>query len=175
MRVSTFKRGLKLSTRKYATEGKPVETAPLPRRVVIPINQHFGAPNTCLVQPGDRVLRGQKIAEGAAPGPMTAPVHASIAGIVKKIEMRMQSNNTEGLCVVIEAETPVSAESQALTETEILLMPPLDYKTCGREEALRRVRDAGLIGMGGAGFPSHVKLNPPPGKVIDTIIADGAE
>ncbi|MDR1655723.1 MAG: electron transport complex subunit RsxC [Treponema sp.] len=172
MRVSTFKRGLKLSARKHATEGKPVEAAPLPKQVVIPINQHFGAPNACLVQPGDRVVRGQKIAEGAAPGPMTVPVHASITGIVKKIEMRMQSNNTEGLCVVIEAET---AESQAAAGTDILLMPPLDYKTCSREEALQRIRDAGLIGMGGAGFPSHIKLNPPPGKVIDMIIADGAE
>jgi electron transport complex protein RnfC len=171
MRVSTFKRGLRLSTRKHATEGKPVEAAPLPKQVVIPINQHFGAPNTCLVQPGDRVVRGQKIAEGAAPGPMTVPVHASITGIVKKIEMRTQSNNTEGLCVVIESEIPGSAA----TETETLLMPPLDYKTCNREEALQRVRDAGLIGMGGAGFPSHIKLNPPPGKPIDTIIADGAE
>jgi electron transport complex protein RnfC len=165
--VSTFKRGLKLPTRKHATEGRPVELAPLPKQVVIPVNQHFGAPNKCLVQAGDRVIRGQKIAEGAAPGPMTVPVHASITGIVKKIEMRMQSNNTEGLCVVIEA--------QAGAEAEMLLMPPLDYKTCSREDALQRIRDAGLVGMGGAGFPSHVKLNPPPGKIIDLIIADGAE
>ena len=101
--VNTFKRGLKLPTRKHATEGKPVELVPSPRQVYIPVNQHFGAPNACLVRAGDTVKRGQKIADGASPGPMTVPVHASISGVVKKIENRTQSNNSEGLCVLIEA------------------------------------------------------------------------
>jgi electron transport complex protein RnfC len=166
MAVNTFKRGLRLDTRKEATEGKPVELAPMPKRVVIPINQHFGAPNKAIVSPGDRVRRGQKIADAAAPGPMTAPVHASISGVVKKIEPRTQSNNVEGLCFIIEAEGP---------EGGMELMPPLDVGACTKEEALGRVREAGLTGMGGAGFPVHVKLNPPPGKLIDYIIADAAE
>jgi electron transport complex protein RnfC len=106
MAVSTFKQGLRLPTRKHTTEGKPVELAPSPKQVVIPINQHFGAPNKSLVSVGDRVVRGQKIADAAGPGPMTVPVHASITGVVKKIEPRTQSNNTEGLCIVIEAEAP---------------------------------------------------------------------
>jgi electron transport complex protein RnfC len=172
MAVKTFKRGLRLSTRKHATEGKPVELVPMPLRVVIPINQHFGAPNQSLVKVGDLVKRGQKIADAANPGPMTAPVHASIAGIVKKIEPRVQSNNTEGLCIVIEAEAPgTEADNQVAAD----FMPPLDVFSCTREEALSRIREAGLIGMGGAGFPSHVKLSPPPNKPIDIIIADGAE
>ncbi|GHT66580.1 electron transport complex subunit C [Spirochaetia bacterium] len=171
MAVSTFKRGLKLPTRKHATEGKPVELCPAPKQVVIPVNQHFGAPNKCLVSVGDRVRRGQKIAEGANPGLLTVPVHASITGIVKKIEPRTQSNNSEGLCVIIEAEAG-DATSDTL-ETEY--MPPLDPYTCSKEDALTRIREAGLVGMGGAGFPSHVKLSPPPNKPIDIIIADGAE
>jgi electron transport complex protein RnfC len=169
--ANTFKRGLKLPTRKHATEGMPVELIPAPRQVAIPVNQHFGAPNKCLVRVGEKVRRGQKIAEGASPGPMTVPVHASLSGIVKKIEPRTQSNNTEGLCVLIEAEAgDVSADS---LETEY--MPPLDPFGCSREDALTRIREAGILGMGGAGFPSHVKLSPPPGKPVDTIIADGAE
>ncbi|MDR2211614.1 MAG: electron transport complex subunit RsxC [Spirochaetaceae bacterium] len=168
MTVSTFKRGLKLPTRKHATEGKPVELVPMPKQVVIPVNQHFGAPNKALVNAGDKVVRGQKIAEGAGPGPMTVPVHASISGTVKKIEPRLQSNNTSGLCIIIEAE-----EGQDQTTT--MFMPPLDPYTCTREEALGRIRDAGITGMGGAGFPAHVKLNPPPGKAVDIVIADGAE
>ena len=172
MAVSTFKRGLKLDTRKHATEGKAVELAPLPKQVVIPINQHFGAPNKVLVNIGDKVRRGQKIAEGLAPGPMTVPVHASVGGVVKKIEPRPQSNNSEGLCVIIEAD-PVTAQTAA-GEGD-LFMPSLDPFTCSKEEALQRIRDAGIIGMGGAGFPSHVKLSPPPNKPIDIIIADGAE
>jgi electron transport complex protein RnfC len=166
MTVSTFKRGLKLSARKHATEGKPVETVPAPKQVVIPINQHLGAPNKCLARPGDRVIRGQKIAEGASPGLLTVPVHASITGTVKKVEARTLSNNTEGLCVVIEA-------GEAGEET--LFLPPLDPFRCTREEALARIREAGITGMGGAGFPCHVKLSPPPGTPVDTIIADGAE
>jgi electron transport complex protein RnfC len=169
MTVSTFKRGLKLNTRKNATEGKAVEQAPMPGQVVIPINQHSGAPNKALVSVGDRVRRGQIIADGMAPGPMTVPVHASISGVVKKIEPRPQSNNSEGLCVIIEADT-----SAGQTE-EDLFMPPLDPFTCTKEEAFKRIRDAGIVGMGGAGFPAHVKLAPPPNKKIDIVIANAAE
>jgi electron transport complex protein RnfC len=97
---------------------------------------------------------------------MTVPVHASISGTVTKIEPRTQSNNTEGLCVVIEAEGPQDREE---------FFPPLDPFTCSKEDALTRIREAGIVGMGGAGFPAHVKLAPPPGKHIDLIIANGAE
>ena len=165
MALHTFKRGLKLDPRKHATEGKAIEIVPPPEQVVIPVNQHFGAPNKCIVSVGDIVKRGQRIAEGAAPGPMTVPVHASISGTVKKIEPRVLPNNTEGLCVIIDNDNG--------NETDF--MPPLDPYTCTKDEALQRVRDAGIIGMGGAGFPTHVKLNPPPNKPIDTIIANGAE
>jgi electron transport complex protein RnfC len=178
MAVKTFKRGLKLPTRKHATEGMPVELVPAPKQVVIPINQHFGAPNKCLVNVGDRVVRGEKIADAASPGPMTVPVHASISGVVKKIEPRTQSNNTEGLCVIIEAEAADSAADSAAGDNPELrehFMTPMDPFTCTKEEALARIREAGILGMGGAGFPSHVKLNPPPAKPIDIIIADGAE
>jgi electron transport complex protein RnfC len=146
---------------------------PSPKQVVIPINQHFGAPNRSLVNVGDRVIRGQKIADGA-PGAMTVPVHASISGVVSKIESRAVSNNTEGLCVVIDASTEDIASTRN-DEDAGQFLPPLDPFTCTKEEALARIREAGVLGMGGAGFPSHVKLSPPPDKHIDLIIADGAE
>ncbi|MDR1411377.1 MAG: electron transport complex subunit RsxC [Spirochaetaceae bacterium] len=164
MAAKTFKRGLFLPGRKHATEGKPAEAAPAPKQVVIPLNQHFGAPNKPLVAIGDQVKRGQKIADAINPGPLTVPVHASIAGIVKKIEPRPLSGNTDGLCVVIEA---------GADETDF--MPPLDIDRCTKEEALGRIREAGIIGMGGAGFPAHIKLSPPQNKPIDVLIADGAE
>jgi electron transport complex protein RnfC len=100
---------------------------------------------------------------------MTCPVHASITGIVRKIEPRSQSNNTDGLCVIIEADPE---DQSGAAES---FMPPLDPFACTKEEALTRIRDAGIVGMGGAGFPAYVKLNPPPGKTIDLIIANGAE
>jgi electron transport complex protein RnfC len=156
-------------TRKTATEGKAVELVPPPKQVVIPINQHFGAPNQSLVKVGDSVKRGQPIADAAAPGPMTVPVHASITGIVKKIEPRTQSNNSEGPCIIIETDNPTNDDADAE------YMPPLDPFACPKADALKRIRDAGITGMGGAGFPSHVKLSPPPNKTIDFIIANGAE
>ena len=103
MPVKSFQFGLKLNTRKHGTEGKPIETA-FPSQVVIPINQHFGAPNKAIVNVGDKVLRGELIADAAVPGSLSCPVHASISGTVKKIEPRIQSNNTQGLCIIIEAE-----------------------------------------------------------------------
>ncbi len=166
MAVKTFKRGVHLPERKDATAGKPYEHVSSPKQAVIPINQHFGAPNKSLVAVGDKVRRGQKIADAVNPGPMTVPVHASISGVVKKIEPRTQSNNLEGLCVVIEAAEVEGGDD---------FMPPLDAFSCTKDEALARIREAGLVGMGGAGFPVHIKLNPPPNKPIDLVILDGAE
>jgi len=171
--VHSFQRGLKLKTRKHATEGKPIETAVV-SQVVIPINQHFGAPNKALVNVGDKVIRGQVIADAAVSGPMTSPVHASITGVVKKIEPRIQSNNADGLCIIIEAENKAADDSNAEPADE-LFMPPIDPFGCTKEEALARIRDAGIIGMGGAGFPAHIKFNPPPGKTVDLVIANAAE
>ncbi len=163
METKTFKGGIHPPERKEATEGKAIERIPVPKQVVIPINQHFGAPNQALVKVGDVVKRGQKIAD--AEGRMTVPVHASVAGTVKKIEPRTQSNNTDGPCIVIE-----TAETD---ETDF--MPALDAFSCTKEEAIARIRDAGIVGMGGAGFPVYVKLAPPPNKPIDVVIANGAE
>jgi electron transport complex protein RnfC len=110
---------------------------------------------------------------------MTVPVHASISGVIKKIEPRTQSNNVDGLCIIIEAqedqqdqENSAGAVDPASNEE---YMAPLDPFSCTKEEALARIRDAGITGMGGAGFPAHIKLNPPPNKTIDLLIADGAE
>jgi electron transport complex protein RnfC len=163
MATKTFKGGIHPPERKDATEGKRIERIPVPKQVVVPVNQHFGAPNQCLVKVGDVVKRGQKIAD--AEGKMTVPVHAPVAGTVKKIEPRTQSNNLDGLCVVIE-----TAETD---ETDF--MPPLDGFSCSKEDAIQRIRDAGIVGMGGAGFPVYVKLTPPPNAPIDLVIANGAE
>jgi electron transport complex protein RnfC len=181
MAVKTFRGGAHPPERKDRSSGLAVERLRDVRQVVIPVNQHFGAPLQALVKVGDVVKRGQKIAD--ADGRMTVPVHASIAGVVKKIEPRTQSNNIEGLCIVIEPQAPASPGEGVSTVGSAALpatpgdqndfMPPLDAFTCGREEALARVRAAGIVGMGGAGFPTHIKLAPP--KPIALVIANGAE
>ena len=172
MAVKTFKGGAHPPERKDRSSGLAVERLRDIKQVVIPVNQHFGAPLQALVKVGDLVKRGQKIAD--ADGRMTVPVHSSIAGVVKKIEPRTQSNNIDGPCIVIEA-LPVPQEGQEAPTPEDLLdfLPPLDAFACTKEEALARVRAAGIVGMGGAGFPTHIKLAP--SKPISVVIANGAE
>ena len=164
MSLKTFSGGTHPPERKERTSGLPIEIVRGISQVVIPVNQHFGAPLAPIVAVGDRVKRGQKIAD--ASGRMTVPVHASVSGIVKKIEARMQSNNNDGLCVYIEADPTAQEGDKAF-------FPALDPFSCSTEAALERIREAGIVGMGGAGFPAHVKLNPT--KPIEFAIANGAE
>jgi electron transport complex protein RnfC len=161
MALKTFKGGIFPPERKDRRSGLPIEVVRGIARVAIPVNQHFGAPITPLVSVGDHVLQGQKIAD--ASGPMTAPVHASITGAVTAIEPRLLANNTEGLCIVIDAD---GSDGKAF-------LPALDPFACPIAEALERVREAGIVGMGGAGFPTHVKLAPR--KPVKLVIANGAE
>ncbi|MCX7025202.1 MAG: electron transport complex subunit RsxC [Spirochaetes bacterium] len=163
MKKKTFRGGAHPPERKERTEGLPLEYVRSVKQVVIPVNQHFGAPIHPLVKVGDVVKRGQKIADAEAK--MTVPVHASIAGVVKKIEPRMQPNNIDGMCIVIESDGSDATD----------FLPPLDGFACTKEEALARIHEAGIVGMGGAGFPAHVKFSPPPGKTIDVVIANAAE
>lgn len=163
MSIKSFKGGVHPPERKHETNDRPVEyLLPSTKTVWIPVTQG-GAPNKALVQVGDTVARGQKIAETEAY--MSAPVHASLAGTVKKIETHLVTGNIDALCIVI--------ESDGSDRTDF--MKPLDPFTSTRETALERVRAAGIVGMGGAAFPTHVKLNPPKGTKIDYLIANGAE
>ncbi len=164
MTVKSFKGGAHPPERKERSSGIPIEVVHDVKQVVLPVNQHLGAPLKVLVAVGDKVVRGQKIADGD--GRMTVPLHASVSGTVKKIEQALQSNNNEGPCVFIEAEG-----SQA--DADSAFMPPLDGFACSKQDALARVREGGIVGMGGAGFPTHVKLAPT--KPIDYVIANGAE
>lgn len=163
MNTHTFKGGIHPPQREELSNEQVIQAAfPSTKTVYIPVTQG-GAPNQPIVAVGDRVARGQKIAETDAF--MSAPVHSSVAGIVKGIENRLASGNVDALCIIIEADSSDKTD----------FLPILDPFTCTKEQALERVRQAGIVGMGGAAFPTHVKLNPPAGKVIDCILANGAE
>ncbi|HEY5001204.1 MAG TPA: electron transport complex subunit RsxC [Candidatus Cryosericum sp.] len=163
MSLKTFRGGIHPPENKEPTRDLPIERVPTPKSVVIHLTQAIGAQNQPLIKVGDRVLKGQKIGDvQACPA---AAIHASITGIVKKIEPAPQSNLKDGMAVFIEAD--------GTDETAYML--PLDAFVCSREEAIKRVRDAGVVGMGGASFPTDVKLAPPADKPVDIIIANGAE
>ena len=163
MNTHTFKGGVHPPEHKDLTEDLPIQQAfPSTKTVSIPVTQG-GAPNQPIVAVGDTVVRGQKIA--ASDAYMSVPVHASVSGTVKKIENRLTAGNYDCPCIVI-----ASDDSDATD-----FMPPLDPFSCTKDEALKRVRDAGIVGMGGAAFPTHVKLNPPAGKTIDCVLINAAE
>ncbi len=163
MTVKTFKGGTHPPERKELAKDSPIEYFMTPKQVVIHLNQHTGTPNQPLVKVGDTVTRGQKIA--SSDGKLMIPHHASICGVVKKIEPRPQSNLQDGVAVVIEADG----------RTETAFLAPLDPFACTKEQAIERIKEAGVVGMGGAGFPTWMKLSPPPTKPIDIVIANGAE
>lgn len=164
MKMHTFRGGIHPPEKKELTEHLSIEVpGSLPKTVSIPVTMG-GAANKPLVQAGDDVACGQVIADNTA-HPLGVPVHASIAGKVKKIETRLCVTGPEQLCMVIEGDG----------SGRTAFMPPLDPFKCTREEALKRVHDAGIVGMGGAAFPTHVKLNPPAGKQAEYIIANAAE
>lgn len=158
MLKKTFEGGVRLKSRKELTETKQIITAPLPSRVIIPLVQGAGKPPKIHVKPGDSVLRGQKIAEQSAF--ISANVHASISGKVTHVRRCLNPVFGETESVTIESDgRDEESKNTAVT----------------KEDVLSAVKEAGIIGMGGAGFPTHVKLSPPKEKPIDTIIINGAE
>jgi electron transport complex protein RnfC len=146
---------------------QPLGQAGLPKRLTIPLQQHLGAPAKPLVSVGERVLKGQMIGEPA--GFISAAVHASSSGTVVEIgEFPIpHPSGLSGPCIVIETD--------GKDEWVELPQPVTDFTSLEKEEIIRRVRDAGIVGMGGASFPSSVKLSPPPGQKIHTLIINGVE
>lgn len=159
----TFKGGIHPPYNKELASGKPVREAPVPAEVLIPLQQHIGAPNEPLVNPGDRVELGQKI--GASEAFVSAPVHASVAGTVKEIAEITGFTGAKVKCVVI-APDPEQPEFAKVDR---------DIAALSAEEIRDIAREAGLVGMGGAAFPTHVKLTPPKDKPIDTVIINACE
>ena len=163
MKLHTFKGGIHPKEMKELSNKCPIMDVASPSNtVVIPVTMG-GAPNSPLVKVGDEVSEGQIIADGDKF--MNCPVHASIAGKVKKIAKFVVTGNQEVPCIVIEGDNSGRTS----------YMDVLDPFKCSHEEALERIKKAGIVGMGGASFPAHVKLNPPEDKEIDFVIVNAAE
>jgi Na+-translocating ferredoxin:NAD+ oxidoreductase subunit C len=163
MKLFSFKGGIYPSEHKELSRDCPITGAfPSTGTVTIPVTMG-GVSNTPVVHPGDKVVKGQLIADAQAF--MSAPVHASISGTVKKITNCMVTGNTETPCIIIESD---GSDTTAYME-------PLDPFTCNEKEAVKRIRDAGIVGMGGASFPTHVKLTPPPDTDIEYVLLNAAE
>lgn len=163
MAFLTFKGGIHPYDGKALTKDSPAETY-LPRgEMVYPLSQHIGAPASPAVQKGDYVKRGQKI--GEVGGFVSAPVHASVSGIVKGMEPRLGATGTMANSIIIENDGKYE-------ETEYV---PARLEELTKEEILKRIQDGGVVGMGGAGFPTHVKLSPKMPEKIEYVLVNGAE
>jgi len=165
MRTRTFRGGVHPPENKHWTEGKPIEVMPLPRKVLIPLQQHTGAPCEPIVKEGDQVKAGQKIGEST--GFVSAPIHASISGTVKAIQpLPHPVISTPVRAIVIESAEQAEGGSWSSTS---------DWHTLSGQDLKALIKEAGVVGLGGAAFPTHVKLSPPPEKKLDSLIINGVE
>ena len=160
----TFVGGIHPYDGKDLSKDKPIRDVLPKGEVVYPLSQHIGAPAQAIVTKGDRVLAGQKIAEGS--GFVSAPVYASVSGTVKAIEPRRVVTGDMVMSIIIDNDTRY--ESVDFT-------PEASLEDMGREDIIGCIREAGIVGMGGAGFPTHVKLSPKEPEKIDYVIANCAE
>ena len=164
MAVFTFKGGIHPNDGKSLAKDKAIVSILPTGDLVYPLSQHIGAPATPIVAVGDKVLKGQKIAEAA--GFVSAPIYASVSGTVKAIEPHFNATGSKVSCIVVEND----GAYEEVTYPEV---KPLEELT--KEEVLTLIGDAGIVGMGGAGFPTKVKLSPKEPENIEYVIANCAE
>ncbi len=164
MKIRSFRGGVHPPEEKITSQ-KPIQELPLLKKVVIPLSQHTGAPAEPAVKVGDRVKTGQKI--GEAQGPISSNIHASISGKVVDISDHPHPLGPPSLAITI--------ESDGRDEHHPSIKHNNDYFRLHPNEIREIVREAGIVGLGGAAFPTHVKLSPPEDKWIDTVILNGCE
>ncbi len=164
MMAQSFFGGVHPQDKKAATNKKPIEKLPPPETVVIPMSLHIGAPCRPVVQVGDHVNMGQLIGEATAY--VSAPIHASVSGTVEAIEPRPHFSGVDVLSVVIRNDYQDTLDPS--------VKPVENPESLTAEELTKIVKNAGIVGLGGATFPTHVKILSGLGKV-DTVIINGAE
>lgn len=162
--ILSFKGGIVLRPDfKEETAHKPIQNLPLPRKVIIPLEQHPGKPARPLYKVGSEVYEGTKIAESV--GMFSAHIHASITGRITQIKKMPHPLSGEGEAVIIEGE---EKEPQGR-------IPKRDLPPLSPREIIEHIGEKGIVGLGGAAFPTQIKLSPPENKKIDTYILNGAE
>ena len=163
--AATFRHGVHPPESKHATAGLGVRRMPYPSEIVLPMRQHTGSPARPIVSAGERVERGDKIAE--ATGWVSVPMHASAAGTVSALELCPHPDGSYAEAARI-AVDPFSAQDQRRR-----ILP--EWSELTPKELVAAVREAGLVGLGGAAFPTHVKLTPPEDQPLDVLLLNGCE
>ncbi len=160
----TFERGIHPAAHKESL-AQPIRRMPFPRKLVLPLAQHIGKPATPLVAVGQEVLRGQPIA--SANGALSAPIHAPADGVVKAITLMPGARGAWTPSIVLHV---LEASPQ-----EVRWRAPQDIDSLDHAQLIAAIQDIGMVGLGGATFPSHAKLNVPAGATIHTLLVNGCE
>ncbi|MEH6355910.1 MAG: electron transport complex subunit RsxC [Marinobacter sp.] len=151
---------------KSQSNNRPIRPADLPAKLILPLQQHIGEPARCIVAPGQKVLKGEVIAQ--VDNGMGVPVHAPTSGIIERISLEPvpHPSGMSDTCVVLIPDGE---------ERWCALVPQPEYRKLGRDQVLVLIRQAGIVGLGGAGFPTNIKLRPSVDRKVDTLILNGAE
>ncbi len=163
--LKTFPHGVHPPEYKELTEGKSIRRLPFPPEMIVPLSQHTGAPAKAIVRAGQEVVRGEPIAE--AGGFVSVPMHAPATGVVSRIALARDMRGGMSPAIFIR---PYPASSQ-----EVLYGREVDIQSLSKDELIRAVQATGVVGLGGAAFPSHVKLAVPEGKSVDAVVVNGCE
>ena len=165
--LKTFpKGGVHLADNKI-TANKPIDILPLPKSVIIPVSQHIGAPSEVVVSVGDKVKAGQLLAKSA--GFVSGNIHSSVSGTVSKIDEQPDMSGFKRTAIAIDVEGDEWIETIDRSETLVKEI------TASREEIVLKIQEAGIVGLGGAAFPAHVKLSIPEGKKAECLIINAVE
>jgi len=162
---NTFKHGVHPPEHKDETNGLPIRQFPFARLIILPMVQHIGAPSEIVVREGQEVVRGQLLAK--AVGYVSVPIHAPISGTVRKIANVPSISGKMVKGIYLEA-FPSSGQ-------EVLEGTPIDVESASQDEILQGIQNAGIVGLGGAAFPTHVKLKVPEGKKCEILMINGIE
>ena len=170
MKIKTFSIGGIHPEENKLTHEVATQVAPLPKQAIFPLSQHIGAPATPVVQKGDKVKVGTLLAE--AGGFVSAPIHSSVSGTVAKIDTAIDATGYRKPVIIIDVEGDEWEESIDRSETLELVK---DHPELTPEEIVTRIKTAGVVGMGGACFPTFIKLTPPPTAKAECVIINAVE
>jgi electron transport complex protein RnfC len=161
----TFAHGVHPREFKGDTDAGKIRRLPFAPELILPLSQHFGAPSIPIVHPSEEVVRGQQIAR--ADGFMSVPLHAPVSGVIRSIGLLPTAKGPRTESIVLQAHAGASQE--------VLYEEPRDIDDMTAGEIIEAVQDTGVVGLGGAAFPTHVKMAVPKGHTIDTVLVNGCE
>jgi electron transport complex protein RnfC len=164
-RRNTFEHGIHPVQHKELTSRLPIRRLPFAPQLIVPLSQHGGAPALALVKPGQEVVRGEPIAR--ADGFVSVPMHAPATGRVEAIQLMPTARGPKTEAIILQV---YEGSSQ-----EVLYDAPCNVDTLTADTIIQAIQDAGMVGLGGAAFSTHVKMKPPPEHTVDTLVVNGCE